>query len=86
MREGTTVYATIIAAPASTKNKQKARDPDMQTKKGSNWSLGITAHVGANTDSSLVQSLKVTAANESDVARAADVLHGQESTAYADAG
>ena len=29
MREGTIVDATIIAAPPSTKNKQKARDPEM---------------------------------------------------------
>jgi IS5 family transposase len=28
MREGTIVDATIIAAPPSTKNKAKARDPD----------------------------------------------------------
>jgi len=35
MRHGTIVDATIIAAPPSTKNKQKARDPEMhQTKKG----------------------------------------------------
>ena len=35
MRQGTIVDATIIAAPSSTKNKQKARDPEMhQTKKG----------------------------------------------------
>ena len=35
MRQGTIVDATIIAAPPSTKNKEKARDPEMhQTKKG----------------------------------------------------
>jgi IS5 family transposase len=35
MRHGTIVDATIIAVPPSTKNKQKARDPEMhQTKKG----------------------------------------------------
>jgi transposase, IS5 family len=35
MRQGTIVDATIIAAPPSTKNKEKARDPQMhQTKKG----------------------------------------------------
>jgi hypothetical protein len=35
MRQGTIVDATIIAAPPSTKNKKKARDPEMhQTKKG----------------------------------------------------
>jgi IS5 family transposase len=35
MRQGTIVDATIIAAPCSTKNKSKSRDPEMhQTKKG----------------------------------------------------
>ncbi len=35
MRQGRIVDATIIAAPPSTKNKQKARDPEMhQTRKG----------------------------------------------------
>ena len=31
MRQGTIVDATIIAAPPSTKNKQKARDPEFRT-------------------------------------------------------
>jgi len=35
MRQGTIVDATLIAAPSSTKNKSKERDPEMhQTKKG----------------------------------------------------
>jgi transposase, IS5 family len=35
---GTIVDATIIAAPSSTKNRQKKRDPEMhQTKKGNQW-------------------------------------------------
>ena len=35
MRQGTIVDATIIAAPPSIKNRQKARDPEMhQTRKG----------------------------------------------------
>ena len=38
MREGTLVDATIIAAPPSTNNKDKARDPEMhQAKKGNQW-------------------------------------------------
>src|ERR1700761_2359098 len=42
MRQGTIVDATIIAAPASTKNKEKARDPEMhQTKKGNQWHFGM---------------------------------------------
>jgi len=41
LREGTMVDATIIEAPPSTKNKDKARDPEMhQTKKGNAWHFG----------------------------------------------
>src|SRR5918998_6561351 len=42
MRQGTIVDATIIAAPSSTQNKQKARDPEMhQTRKGNQWHFGM---------------------------------------------
>jgi transposase, IS5 family len=35
---GTIVDATIIAAPSSTKNADRARDPEMrQTRKGQQW-------------------------------------------------
>ncbi len=41
MREGTIVDATIIAAPPSTKNRAKARNPEMhQAKKGNEWHFG----------------------------------------------
>ena len=43
MRAGTIVDATIIAAPSSTKNEGKARDPEMhQTKKGKQWCVSRT--------------------------------------------
>ena len=42
LREGTIVDATIIAAPPSTKNRAKAREPEMhQTKKGNAWHFGM---------------------------------------------
>lgn len=38
LRQETVVDAIIIAAPPSTKNRKKARDPEMhQTKKGNQW-------------------------------------------------
>jgi len=44
---GTIVDATIISAPASTKNQSGERDPEMrQTKKGNQWYFGMKAHVG----------------------------------------
>ena len=87
MREGTMVDATIIAAPSSTKNKDGKRDPEMhQTKKGNEWHFGMKAHIGADADSGLVHSLHTTPANESDVAHAHELLHGEERRVHADAG
>jgi IS5 family transposase len=87
MREGTLVDATIIAAPPSTKNKDKARDPEMhQAKKGNQWHFGMKAHIGVDADSGLVHSVHATAANESDVAHTHELLHGEEERVYADAG
>ena len=41
------VDATIIGAPSSTKNAEKARDPEMrQTKKGQQWYRHEDAHQG----------------------------------------
>jgi IS5 family transposase len=41
MREDTIVDATLIAAPPSTKNRDKERDPEMhQSKKGTTGTLG----------------------------------------------
>lgn len=86
LREGTMVDATIIAAPPSTKNEEHARDPEMhQTKKCNEWHFGMKAHIGADADSGLVHSFHATAANESDVAHAHEVLHGQEKMALLDA-
>lgn len=87
MREGTLVDATIIAAPPSTKNKDKARDPEMhQTKKGNEWHFGMKAHTGVDAESGLVHSVHATAANESDVAHTNELLHGEEKHVHADAG
>src|ERR1700746_3453280 len=49
---GTIVDATIINAPSSTKNADKARDPAMhQTKKGNQWYFGMKAHFGVDSRS-----------------------------------
>ena len=87
MREGTIVDATIIAAPPSTKNEKKERDPEMhQTKKGNQWHFGMKAHIGVDAQSGLVHSVSGTAANVADVAQTHAVLHGEEKEVYADAG
>jgi IS5 family transposase len=87
MRQGTIVDATIIAAPPSTKNKSKARDPEMhQTKKGNEWHFGMKAHIGADVASGVVHTLTGTAANEADINQTAALLHGREEAVFADAG
>jgi IS5 family transposase len=54
---GTIVEATISAAPSSTKNRPKARDPEMhQTKKGHQWSVGLKAHIGVESRTKLIHS------------------------------
>ena len=87
MRQGTIVDATIIAAPPSTKNKSKVRDPEMhQTKKGNQWHFGMKAHIGVDVASGVVHTVIGTAANEADINQTAALLHGQESDVFADAG
>ena len=87
LREGTLVDATLIAAPSSTKNQKKERDPEMhQTKKGNQWHFGMKAHIGADRDSKLVHTVVVTAANVADVTKTAELLHGQEQQVHAHAG
>jgi transposase, IS5 family len=87
MRQGTIVDATIIAAPPSTKNKSKSRDPEMhQTRKGNQWHFGMKAHIGVDVASGVVHTLTGTAANEADINQMAAVLHGREEAVFADAG
>ena len=87
LREGTLVDATLIAAPSSTKNQKRERDPEMhQTKKGNQWYFGLKAHIGADRDSTLVHTVVVTAANVADIAKTAELLHGEETQVHADAG
>ncbi|WP_343819886.1 IS5 family transposase, partial [Ralstonia mannitolilytica] len=49
LKSGTIVDATLIAAPSSTKNARRERDPEMhQTKKGNQWFFGMKAHIGVD--------------------------------------
>ena len=87
MREGTIVDATIIAAPSSTKNQAKERDPEMhQAKKGNEWHFGMKAHIGVDLCSGVVHSLTGTAANVADIVETHHLLHGEEKDAFLDAG
>lgn len=84
LKSGTIVDATIIAAPPSTKNADKARDPEMhQTRKGKDWHFGMKAHVGTD-KRGIVHSLSTTPANVADITELPKLLHGQESELFGD--
>ena len=83
--KGTIVDATIINAPSSTKNADKARDPDMhQTKKGNQWYFGMKAHVGVDSRTKIIHSVVATAANVADCQVLPDLLHGEETRVWGD--
>jgi IS5 family transposase len=85
VQTGTIVDATIIGAPSSTKNREKARDPEMHsTKKGQQWYFGMKLHIGVDSRTGLVHSARVTAANEHDKHSIPTLLHGQERRVYGD--
>jgi transposase, IS5 family len=84
LKQGTIVDATIIAAPSSTKNQTKSRDPEMkQTRKGKTWHFGMKVHVGTDTRG-IVHSLTVTHAAEADINEMPQLLHGAERVVYGD--
>jgi len=87
LKKGTIVDSTIIAAPSSTKNSEKKRDPDAhQTKKGKTWHFGYKAHIGVDKTSGLVHHVEVTAANVHDVTVVPKLLYGEEASVHGDSG
>ena len=85
LSKGTIVDATIIAAPSSTKNAEKQRDPEMhQTKKGNEWHFGMKAHVGVDSQSKVIHSVVVTPANTADCKVMGQLLRGHETRVYGD--
>lgn len=87
MKRGSVVDATLMAAPSSTKNRDKQRDPEMsQTKKGNQWYLGMKAHIGVDAESGLVHSVECTTAKVADNTMMTACLHGEETLALGDRG
>ncbi len=87
LKEGTIVDASIIAAPTSTKNKARERDPEMhQTKKGNEWHFGMKMHIGTDDELGLVHSVTGTSANVHDITEAERLLHGEEERVRGDSG
>lgn len=82
---GTIVDATIISAPSSTKNKDGKRDPEMhQTAKGKQWYFGMKAHIGVDSKSKIIHTIKASAANVADVLALPHLLHGRETRVWGD--
>lgn len=87
MQEGSIVDATIIAAPPSTKNNEKKRDPEMSsTKKGNQWYFGMKAHIGVDAKSGVVHSIETTPAKTNDRVPFRKLLHGKEKALFGDKG
>ena len=87
MRGGTIVDATIISAPSSTKNEEKARDPEMkQTKKGNEWRFGMKCHVGVDAGSGYVTAVTATAANVHDICETSKLIRPDDEVVYGDSG
>lgn len=87
LKKGTIVDSTLIAAPSSTKNRKKKRDPEAHSvKKGNSWHFGYKAHIGVDKDSGLVHTVKVTSANIHDVTMVPELLTGDEDSVYGDSG
>lgn len=82
---GTIVDATIISAPSSTKNRAKARDPEMhQTKKANQWYFGMKAHLGIDSRTKLIHAVVATPANVADSRVLPQLLHGRETRVWGD--
>jgi IS5 family transposase len=85
LREGTIVDATLIAAPPSTKNRERKRDREMSsTKKGNNYHFGMKAHIGVDAESGLVHTVEITTAKVSDGTMTDALLHGDEKVVAGD--
>ena len=87
LRAGTKVDATILDAPASTKNRAQARDPEMhQVKQGNQWSVGMKAHIGVDAATGLGHSVAAPPANVADITPGPRLRHGAETQVWGDAG
>jgi len=87
LKRETIVDSTIIAAPSSTKNRKKERDPDAHSvKTGNAWHFGYRAHVGVDKESGQAHTVEVTGANTHDVTVMSKLLTGEEETVYGDSG
>ncbi len=87
MKGGTIVDATIINAPSSTKNAEKAGDPEMhQTKKGNEWRFGMKCNIGVDAGTGYVHTLTATSANVHDITETEKLIRKDDEVVYGDSG
>lgn len=85
VQNGSSVDATIMEAPSSTKNKEKKRDEDMkQTRKWNQWYFWMKVHVWTDTRSWIAHTLHTSGANIHDSEYFDKCLHGKEKVVFAD--
>ncbi len=85
LKSGTIVDATIIHAPPSTKNRDKARDPEMSsTHKHGQWYFGMKAHIGVDAASGAVHTVEGSTASVHDSQKMEDCMHGEEEAVLGD--
>ncbi len=56
-----------------------------QTKKGNQWYFGMKAHIGVDSQTTLIHSVAATAANVHDSQALPELLHGKETRVWGDA-
>jgi IS5 family transposase len=87
MKRGSVVDATLMAAPHSTQNQAKQRDPERsQTQKGNPWYFGLKAHLGVDAKSGLGHTVACTTAQVADHTLMKECWHGEETLALGDRG
>ncbi|HEY2912863.1 MAG TPA: IS5 family transposase [Candidatus Angelobacter sp.] len=82
---GTIVDATLISASASTKNRQKQRDPEASaTRKGPMWYFGYKGHIGMDRKTKVIHHYALTTAKVHDSRAIPQLLHGKETEFWGD--
>ena len=87
LRGGTIMDATLIAAPPSTKNKARERDPEMShSKKGNQWHFGMKAHIGVDVHSGLVHTVETSTGKVHDAKLTNDLIREDDRAVFGDRG
>ena len=87
LTEGTSVDASLIKAPSSTKNKENKRDPEMSsTKKNGSFHFGAKLHIGSDHKTGLVHHMKLTKASIADTSEFESMLWWNERAVFWDKG